>query len=108
MGKSPKYGLESKPMRKPDDTMTKMELDEDLRRIGLSKRKDPKLLLAKMLALNIRYGITITNTKKCAMILPAGQKDHAAVVTITSTIITTTKSREVTPQEMIHTMHKQC
>ena len=52
--------------------MPKLELDDDLRRIGLSKRKDPKLLLAKMSALNIKYAIPSTPTNKCAVILWAG------------------------------------
>ena len=80
--------------------MAEMELDEDLRRIDCSKRKDPKLFLDKISALNIRYGIAITTTGKCAVILGVGQKDS-------NTVITATKNRETKTQEMLDVMHKQ-
>ena len=49
---------------KPDDTMVELELDDDLRRFGYFKRKDLKLLIAKMSALQMKCGITILAKKK--------------------------------------------
>jgi hypothetical protein len=106
-GKFTKTWAQIQDNEKPNDTMVKMELDEDLRGIGLSKRKYLKLLLAKMSALKIKYGIPIADTKNCAVILRDGQKDYVEVMTITSTVITATKKREATPQEMVDAIHKQ-
>ena len=50
---------------KPDDDMAKFELDGELRRITLSRKKDPKDLLAEILAVEIKFGITCTDKKKC-------------------------------------------
>ena len=106
-GKFTKTWAQIQDNEKPNDTMVKMELDEDLRGIGLSKRKYLKLLLAKMSALKIKYGIPIADTKNCAVILRDGQKDYVEVMTITSTVIIATTNRKATPQEMVDVMHKQ-
>jgi hypothetical protein len=57
--------------------MDKLELDEDLRRVKLSRRRDSKDLLAKMSTLEIKFGILITasKSKKAAVVLRDGQKD---------------------------------
>ena len=87
--------------------MAELELDDNLRRIGISKWKDPKFLLAKISALNIKYRIAITPTKKCDVILRVGQREHAEVMTITCTVITATTMRTTTLEEIVDVMHKQ-
>ena len=87
--------------------MTELKLNDDFRRIGLSKRKAPKLLLSKLSALNIQYGINITATNKCAVILWAGQNDYTEVMIIAYINLTTTKVRPATPEKVVHVMHTQ-
>ena len=91
---------------KPDDDMAEFELDEDLRKITLSRKKDLKHLLAKILAVEIKFGITIGDKKKMATILRAGKRDYAQVMTIT--ITKHTVKREATLKEMVMAMYKQC
>ena len=69
--------------------MAKFELDEDLQKITLSRKK--------------KRG----DVKKLATILCAKKRDYAQVMTITSTITKTTAKREATPKEMAEAMHKQ-
>ena len=61
--------------------MTKSELGDNLRRIGHSRKKDPQDSKSEMSALQIKFEITIAADKKAAVILRAGQKDYALVVT---------------------------
>ena len=74
--------------------MAKFEWDEDLRRITLSRKKDPKDLLAEKSAVEIKSGIKIRAVKKAVTILRAGKRDCAEVMTITSTIKKTPHKRE--------------
>ena len=60
---------------KPDDDTAKFELDEELRRITLSRKKDPKDLLVEISTIEIKFGITCTDKKKMAVILCAGKRD---------------------------------
>ena len=62
---------------KPDDKIAEFELDEDLRKIKLSRKKDPKDLLAKILTVEIKFGIKIGDVKKLSTILRAGKRDYA-------------------------------
>ena len=63
VGNLPGFGQELKRMIIPDDTMTKIELNGDLRKITLSRKKDQKDLLAEILAVEIKYGIKIGGVK---------------------------------------------
>jgi len=92
---------------KPDDDMAEFELDGKLRRITLSKKKDPKDLLVKILAVEIKFGITIVDKKKIATILRALKRDYAQVMTTMSTITKHTAKREATPKEMVVAVYKQ-
>ena len=83
---------------KPDDDMSKFELDEYLRKVTLSRKKNSKDLLAKILAVKIKFGITIVDKKKMPTILRAGKRDYAQVMTTTRTITNTTTKREATPK----------
>ena len=87
--------------------MAKFELDDGFRRITLLRKKDLNYLLAKISAIEIKFGIKISAVKKAATILRAGKRDYAQVITITRTITKTTHEREGTPREMVETMHKQ-
>ena len=64
----------------------------------LSRKKDPKDLLAGILAVEIKFGIKIGAVKKAATILCAGKRNYAQVITTTSTITKVTHKREATPK----------
>ena len=78
--------------------MSEFQLYEDLRKITLSRKKDPKNLLAEILALEIKFEIKIRAVKKAATILCAGKRDYAQVTTITRKITKATHKRETTPK----------
>jgi hypothetical protein len=54
--------------------MVKLELDEHLRRISLSKINDLQLLLAEMSAFQIKYEISLAATKHTSVIFQAQQR----------------------------------
>ena len=54
--------------------MAEFELDENLRRITLSRKKDLKDFLTKILATKIKFGIKISAVEKAAIILHAEKK----------------------------------
>ena len=86
--------------------MAKFELDEELRRITLSITEGPKDLLAKILAVEIKFGITCTDKKKMAVVICAGKRDYAQVMTVTKTITKHVEKRDPTPREMVVVMYK--
>ena len=92
---------------KPDDDMAEFELDEELRKITLSRKKDPKDLLAKILAVEIKFGITCSDKKKMAVVLCAGKRDYAQVMTVQKTITKHVKKRDLTLREMVMAVYKQ-
>ena len=87
--------------------MAEFELDEELRRITLSRKKDPKDLLAEILAVEIEFGIKIGAVKKAAIILRPRKRVYAQVMTIKRTITKNTHKIEATPKETVEAMHKQ-
>ena len=93
--------------KKPDDDMAEFDLDEELRKIRLSRQKNPKDLLAKILAVEIKFGITCTDKKKMAVVLCAGKRDYAQVMTVQKTITKHVEKRDPTPREMVVAMYKQ-
>ena len=78
-----------------------------MRKITLSRKKDPKEVLAKSSAVEIKFGLTCTDKKKIAVILCAGKRDYAKVMTVTNTIIKTVEKRDAYPREMVVAMYKQ-
>jgi hypothetical protein len=48
----------------PDDTMAEMEMEKALSKLTLGKKKDPNDLLDEMSAIECRYKIDMTESKK--------------------------------------------
>ena len=59
----------------PDDAVAEMEMEDDLRKLKLPKGKDPKELLADMAAIEVQYKYRMTDIRKVAVVLRAGEKD---------------------------------
>ena len=87
--------------------MAEFGLDEELRRIVLSRKKDPKDLLTEISAVEIKFGITCSDKKKMAVVLRAGKRDYAQVITVQKTITKHVEKRDPTPREMVVAMYKQ-
>ena len=91
----------------PEYIMTNLELNDDLRGVRLSRKKEQKDSLAEMSTLEIKSGIPIIDSKNVAVVLCAGQQnDYAAVMTITCTLMTTIHNRVIVLEEVIDAMHK--
>ena len=67
----------------PDDNVAVMDMEDDLRKIKLHKKKDPKDLLDNIAAVEVRYGCVLSPEKKAAVVVHAGNFDYAAVITVT-------------------------
>jgi hypothetical protein len=52
----------------PDDTMAEMEMEKALSKLTLGKKKDPNDLLDEMFAIECRYKIDLTKSKKKAQV----------------------------------------
>ncbi len=52
-----------------DDEVADMNVEEDLRKIKLSKIRNPKKLLDNIAAIKIQYGYVLPGTKKASMVL---------------------------------------
>jgi hypothetical protein len=52
----------------PDDTMAEMEIEKALSKLTLGKKKDPNNLLDEMSAIECRYMIDLTESKKKAQV----------------------------------------
>ena len=55
----------------------------------------------------VRYGCTLSDTKKAAVVVRAGRKDYAAVITMTGTSVRVAHSRAATAKELTDQMYKQ-
>ena len=53
----------------PDDNFAEMEMNDDLRKLKISKNKDPKELPLEMAAIEAEYKCTMTGSKKAAVVL---------------------------------------
>ena len=52
----------------PEDTMAELEMEEALRRMKLTSKKDPRNLLNKLVAIKCRYSLELTDLKKKAVL----------------------------------------
>ena len=90
----------------PDDAVTEMAMEDDLRKLKLPKDKDPKELQENMAAIEVQYSTPMIDESKSAVVLRAGMKDYAVIMVMTSSMTVTGKSRNPTAAECITEMHK--
>ena len=57
---------------KPDDMMAKMEIENALNKLTLGKKKDPNDITDKLSAIECRYKIDLTESKKKAQVMQIG------------------------------------
>ena len=85
----------------PDDAVTEMAIEDDLRKLKLPKDKDPKELQEHMAAIEVQYSTPMTDERKLAVALRADAKDYAVIMAMTSTMIISAKQRKPTAAEYI-------
>ncbi len=76
---------------KPDDTMAKMEMAKALSKLTLGKKKDPNNLLDAMSAIECRYKIDLTESKKKAQVFQIRGAQYSSIISTTQMIY---KSKE--------------
>ena len=91
----------------PDDETAEYEMEEELRKIRLPKKKDPKVILEDIAGLEIQYAITMTAKQKAALVIRVGRDHYPVVVTITNSQVRATYARCPTAKELNDAMQKQ-
>ncbi len=91
---------------KPDDTMAKMEMEKSLKKLSLSKKKDPNNLNNELSAIECRYKLDLTELKKKVQIFRNGGAQYASNIT-TNQVIYRSKDEEPTCEKLLEVMHNQ-
>ena len=82
-------------------------MEDDLRKIKLHKKKDPKDLLSDIALVKVWYGCALSPDKKASVVVRGGKFDYAVVITVTGTTIRSGSNRGATAEELVAEMHKQ-
>ena len=106
-GKFPTVWTKIKERFGPDDDMAVMDMEDDLHKIKLHKKNDPKDLLDDIAAVEVRYRCTLLPDKKAAVVVRTGKFDYAAVIKVTGTTVRGSKAQGATAEELVAEMHKQ-
>ncbi len=91
---------------KPDDTMAEMEMEKALSKLSLGKKKDPNDINDEISAIECRYKIDPTKSKKKAQISRIGGAQYASIISITQ-MIHRSKGVELTCEKLLEEMHNQ-
>ena len=89
---------------KPDDTMAKMEMEKSLKKLSLSKKKDPNNLNNELSAIECRYKLDLTKSKKKVQIFRIGGAQYASIISTTQ-MIYRSKGVELTCETLLEEMH---
>ena len=90
----------------PEDTMAELEMEEALRRMKLTSKKDPRDLLNELAAIECRYSLELTDSKKKAVVLRLGGQTYSSIIA-TTTMIHRMKSQALTCEMLLEEMHIQ-
>ena len=91
----------------PDDETAEYEMEEDLRKIRLPKKKDPKVILEDIAAIEIQYAINLMDKQRAALVLRVGRDNYPVAMTITNSQVCALSGRGITAKELNDAMHKQ-
>ena len=70
----------------PEDMMAEMEMELALNKLKLGPSKDPNDLLNELAAIECRYLLELTDSKKKAQVMRLGGKVYASVIATTTMI----------------------
>ena len=91
---------------KPEDTMAEMEMELALNKLKLGPSKDPNDLLNELAAIECRYSLELTDSKKKAQVMRLGGKVYASVIA-TTTMIHRSQGKVLTCEALLEEMHTQ-
>jgi hypothetical protein len=91
---------------KPDDTMAKMEMEKALSKLTLNKKKDPNNINDELSAIECRYKIDLSESKKKAQVLRIGGAQYSSVIATTQ-MIYKSKGADLTCKKLLEEMHNQ-
>ncbi len=90
----------------PDDTMAEMEMGKALSKLTLGKKKDPNNFLDEMSAIECRYKIDLTESKKKAQVFQIGGAQYSSIISTTQ-MIYKSKGVDLTCKKLLEEMHNQ-
>ena len=91
----------------PNDDIAEMDMEEDLAKIRIGAKEDPWNVNDKIGAVQVKYGCTINEKRKAAIIIRAGKMHYASVLTSTSQLVRQLHSRQATSRELMNEMRAQ-
>jgi hypothetical protein len=91
---------------KPDDTRAEMEMEKALSKLSLGKNKDPNDINNEISAIECRYKIDLTESKKKVQIFRIGTAQYASIISTTQ-MIYRSKGVELTCEKLLEEMHNQ-
>ena len=90
----------------PDDDVAVLDMDDDLCKIKLHKRKNPNNPLEDIAEVKVQYKCVLLKEKKAAVMVRAGKFNYAAVITVIGTTVRANHARGATDKELVAKMHK--
>ena len=106
-GKFPTVWAKIKEWFGPNDDVAVMDMEDELCKIKLHNKKDPKNLLNDIAAVEVRYRCVLSPDKKAAVVVCTGKFNYAAVITVTGTTIRAGSNRGATAEELVAKIHRQ-
>ena len=65
----------------PDDAIAQINMEEDLAKLKVNARNNPRNIDDKIVAIKMRYGVPLLDTRKAVIIMGAGKKVYASTLT---------------------------
>jgi hypothetical protein len=88
----------------PDDTMAEMEMEKALSKLTLNKKKDPNVINDELSAIECRYKIDLSESKKKAQVLRIRGAQYLSVIATTQ-MIYKSKGTDLTCKKLLEEMH---
>ena len=83
-----------------------MNMEEDLAKLKINIKDDPKMIDDKIVAIKMRYGVPLLDKRKAAITMRAGKKVYASMLTTGMHIILLVKSQAPTAKELLSVIHR--
>ncbi len=84
----------------PENTMAEMEMEEAFSKFSLTRKKDPNDLMDNFFAIECRYNIDLSESKKKAQVFRVGGNHYASVISTTQ-MIWTEKEKELMCEKLL-------
>ena len=75
----------------PSNTITLMEMEEEIAKIKLGRNKDPETIADKLTAIQVQYDAILSDEKRAAVMIKAGCVNYASTITALCRLMQKTK-----------------